>query len=368
MIILPRRFLLAADGASSGVRKQLHASYTGSSSASQWLIVDAVASSPEAEQLLLQHWANFNFCCGCDTVFVHARTPSTPAHHRWEFLLQGQGALPSSRSLLLRIGVDVSLVHIIREVRATATSALQRILLYSVRFSAAHDDCFQVQYTFHSRIASSWLFQHRVALVGDAAHCMPPFRAQGLATGLHDASNISWKIASVLLGVSTNSLLATYQEERQPHVQAAIAAAEGMGSLICLRRPKLLWHLKNWSFTVVNNLHLYELLFRFFTPNVSVSHGLISPSQSGANATGISLPNYCLSSPDCQRQLFFDEQFWRARRGKLRWCIVVFDIDHELEQHLLCGLPDFFEVVLCHRSSAMQRWLLSLRCRAVLVR
>jgi hypothetical protein len=75
--------------------------------------------SLEAQATLLQHWSNFNFCCGSDTVFVHARTPSAPAHHRWEFLLQRDGSAPSSSALLREIGVDSSLVRIIREVKTT---------------------------------------------------------------------------------------------------------------------------------------------------------------------------------------------------------------------------------------------------------
>lgn len=114
---ISRRFLLAADGASSSVRKQFNAAYAGTSAASQWFIVDAVAASAEAEAQLLQRWPNFNFCCGCDIVFVHARTPSCPAHHRWEFLLQPNGGTASAAALLRSVGVDVSLVRVIREVQ-----------------------------------------------------------------------------------------------------------------------------------------------------------------------------------------------------------------------------------------------------------
>jgi hypothetical protein len=48
------RFLLAADGASSGIRKQFNSEYSGTSASSQWYIVDAVAASPAAEAALLQ--------------------------------------------------------------------------------------------------------------------------------------------------------------------------------------------------------------------------------------------------------------------------------------------------------------------------
>ena len=106
------------------MRKQLHAAYAGTSAASQWYIVDAVCVSPQAEAALLHHWSNFNFCCGCDTVFVHARTPTSPAHHRWEFLLPSHCPIaPSSSDLLRRIGVDAALVRVIREVQRACISS-----------------------------------------------------------------------------------------------------------------------------------------------------------------------------------------------------------------------------------------------------
>jgi hypothetical protein len=214
------------------------------------------------------------------------------------------------------------------------------------------------------------MFRRRIALVGDAAHCMPPFRAQGLATGLRDASNVSWKIASVLSGSSHEQLLDTYQRERQPHVQAAIAAAEGMGSIICLRRPKCLWRLKNAAFSLANSVGLFEHLFKHFTPSLSISHGLIACSALGAGAAGTPLPNLSMSPCSDAQQHYFDEQFSRARGGKLRWCIVVV-VDNgwpgpsaETSQALL----NHVVVLRCCRSSAMATWLRGLRSSATLVR
>ncbi len=118
-----RRFLVAADGASSGIRKRFDAVYAGTSASSRWLIVDAVAACAEAEALLLERWPNFNFCCGLDTVFVHARTPCAPAHHRWEFLLPSNDCAPSSAALLRAVGVDASHVRIVREVKSALAPA-----------------------------------------------------------------------------------------------------------------------------------------------------------------------------------------------------------------------------------------------------
>lgn len=57
----------------------------------------------------------------------------------------------------------------------------------------------------------------RVFLVGDAAHTLPPARGgYGANTGIEDASNLAWKLASVLDGVSSPGLLDTYDAERRP--------------------------------------------------------------------------------------------------------------------------------------------------------
>jgi hypothetical protein len=56
----------------------------------------------------------------------------------------------------------------------------------------------------------------RVFLAGDAAHTLPPSRGgYGANTGIEDASNLAWKLASVLRGESSPALLETYGVERR---------------------------------------------------------------------------------------------------------------------------------------------------------
>jgi putative polyketide hydroxylase len=56
----------------------------------------------------------------------------------------------------------------------------------------------------------------RVFLAGDAAHTLPPSRGgYGANTGIEDASNLAWKLASVLRGKSSPALLDTYGVERR---------------------------------------------------------------------------------------------------------------------------------------------------------
>jgi 3-(3-hydroxy-phenyl)propionate hydroxylase len=56
----------------------------------------------------------------------------------------------------------------------------------------------------------------RVLLAGDAAHIHPPLGGQGLNIGVQDAVNLGWKLAQVVKGISSESLLDTYHAERYP--------------------------------------------------------------------------------------------------------------------------------------------------------
>ncbi|GAA3593031.1 FAD-dependent monooxygenase [Kineosporia mesophila] len=55
----------------------------------------------------------------------------------------------------------------------------------------------------------------RVFLAGDAAHVHSPIGGQGLNTGVQDAANLAWKIDAVLSG-APDAVLDTYQSERHP--------------------------------------------------------------------------------------------------------------------------------------------------------
>ena len=56
----------------------------------------------------------------------------------------------------------------------------------------------------------------RVLLAGDAAHTHSPTAGQGIGLGVEDAVNLGWKLAQVTKDVAPDSLLDTYQAERHP--------------------------------------------------------------------------------------------------------------------------------------------------------
>jgi 2-polyprenyl-6-methoxyphenol hydroxylase-like FAD-dependent oxidoreductase len=56
----------------------------------------------------------------------------------------------------------------------------------------------------------------RVLLAGDAAHIHSPAAAQGMNTGIQDATNLAWKLALVARGRAGSELLDSYHDERHP--------------------------------------------------------------------------------------------------------------------------------------------------------
>jgi 3-(3-hydroxy-phenyl)propionate hydroxylase len=85
-------------------------------------------------------------------------------------------------------------------------------------------------YWHHSRIAST--FQAgRVFLGGDAAHLQPPFFGQGMNSGIRDATNLSWKLASVVSGRAGPRALDTYDAERRGHAREMVSFATRIGKM-----------------------------------------------------------------------------------------------------------------------------------------
>lgn len=79
----------------------------------------------------------------------------------------------------------------------------------------------------------------RVFLAGDAAHVHSPAGGQGMNTGLQDAANLSWKLAAVLRGHSTDpeALLDSYHSERHPVGTKVLRASGAIVRLAMARTP-----------------------------------------------------------------------------------------------------------------------------------
>jgi 3-(3-hydroxy-phenyl)propionate hydroxylase len=191
-------WVVACDGASSKVRESVGIRLDDLGYDEPWLVVDVAVHDPADPQLpaIIQQV--------CDPMRLATFVPSHGSHRRWEFLVHDEEQ-PDPWDLLLPWGVT----------SANAT------LLRSAR------------YRFHALIAQAWRGgpAGRVFLAGDAAHQMPPFMGQGMCSGIRDAANLAWKLATVVSGGDA-SLLESYEVERAAHTRSVIELSVEAGELL----------------------------------------------------------------------------------------------------------------------------------------
>ena len=79
-------------------------------------------------------------------------------------------------------------------------------------------------FKIYHRVASKW-HHGRVVLLGDAAHLITPMWALGLNTGILDANNLAWRIAWIMRGWASQTLLDGFESEQKP------VAEQGSGEM-----------------------------------------------------------------------------------------------------------------------------------------
>ncbi|TMM03816.1 MAG: FAD-binding monooxygenase, partial [Actinobacteria bacterium] len=145
--VIRARYLLACDGGSSPIRTQLGIGFEGKTYEDPWVVIDTKVKQewPEVDRL--------RFHCDPERPAVDCPTPL--GHHRWEFpVLPGEDRDEVSSeayiwTLLERYGITPEHVEILR----------------------------RAVYVHHVRFAERWR-EGRIFLLGDAAHCMPPWIGQ----------------------------------------------------------------------------------------------------------------------------------------------------------------------------------------------
>jgi 3-(3-hydroxy-phenyl)propionate hydroxylase len=196
------RYLVGCDGASSAVRKALKIEHFDYGFDEPWLVVDAQVRRPEKMPSL-----NLQIC--------DPERPTTcvlmgPGRHRWEFMIR-PGEDPQSflddRRISSLLSAWVSEEDVLIDRKAV--------------------------YRFHGLVAKDWRRGHAI-LAGDAAHQTPPFAGQGMCSGIRDAVNLAWRLGHVIRGEAGDTILDSYQTEREPHVRALTEAAIAMGRVVCM--------------------------------------------------------------------------------------------------------------------------------------
>ncbi len=194
-------YVLGCDGANSLTRAAIGAHMYGLPFTQDWLVIDV---NTDAD---LNRWEGCDQLCNPERAGTYMRVSET--RYRWEFqLVDGETAAnyktladiePLVRPWLGDIPVD----------------ALELVRVTS--------------YTFRAQVASRWR-DRNVFILGDAAHLTPPFVGQGMAAGLRDALNLTWKLVGVLDKSLPESVLDTYEQERKLHAAAMILMAVSVGA------------------------------------------------------------------------------------------------------------------------------------------
>jgi 3-(3-hydroxy-phenyl)propionate hydroxylase len=199
-------FVVAADGAHSTVRHLLGLSFSGKTFEQTFMLGDLHADSDLSDD-------EFHiFASGAGLAAV---LPMGGGRHR--FIADNpagdpDGAPPPALAAAHKEGTALAETldagPPLSRLRAAAQRRIHRPLeLAGLEWSS--------YFRLQSRMVEK-LRAQRVFLAGDAGHVHSPAGAQGMNTGIQEAFNLGWKLARVLSGGATESLLDTYQTERHP--------------------------------------------------------------------------------------------------------------------------------------------------------
>jgi 2-polyprenyl-6-methoxyphenol hydroxylase-like FAD-dependent oxidoreductase len=175
-------YLCGCDGASSAVRHGLNLAFSGGTYEQRFFVADVRATGDAVN-------GDFNFCLGTDAFCAVFPIRSMDRQRLIGIVPDAMDGVP---------GPDFSDLQ--AEIEKLVGIQVQQVNWFST-------------YRVHHRVADH--FQHgRVFIAGDAGHIHSPAGGQGLNTGIGDAVNLGWKLASVLQGQAAPSLLDTYEPER----------------------------------------------------------------------------------------------------------------------------------------------------------
>jgi 3-(3-hydroxy-phenyl)propionate hydroxylase len=226
------RYVVGCDGGRSATRRLMGVSFDGTTSSTRWLVVD-VANDPLGHP---------NSEVGADPRRPYVSISIAHGIRRFEFLIHPDET----------------------DEQADDPAFVRSMLAQLVPYPDRVDMIRHRVYTHHSRIAGTFR-KGRVMLAGDAAHLMPVWQGQGYNSGIRDAANLGWKLASVISGRAGDALLDTYDVERRKHARAMIDLSTMVGRVISPtnRRVAALRDRVIHAASVVPSLKRYILEMRF---------------------------------------------------------------------------------------------------------
>ena len=184
------RYLLAADGAGSRVRKSTGIAMVGPASLRSFVMIhfEANLRGLVGDRPGVLYWTTEPGSVG--TFIAHDIDSTWVYMHAWD---------PEQEKL--ESFSEAACAEIVR--RALGVPRFD----YPIRTVRSWNMSLQVAECYRDG---------RIFLVGDAAHRFPPTGGLGLNTGVQDAHNLAWKLAAVEAGWAPESLLDSYDTERRP--------------------------------------------------------------------------------------------------------------------------------------------------------
>lgn len=243
------QYVIGCEGGRSLTRQLMGIEFEGKSPSTRWVVID-VANDPLGTP---------NAWLGADPLRPYVSIGLPHGIRRWELML-----FDDEPDELLN---DPSFVADLLRPHSPNASELN-VIGWRV-------------YTHHGRIASTFR-SGRVMLAGDAAHLMPVWLGQGWNSGIRDATNLAWKLSSVLRGHSDDELLDTYDQERRAHALAMIELNMTAGSIMTLGpRAAAVRDLVARALNVVPSVKSYFTDMRF-KPMPRYSEGVVVDESTGA--------------------------------------------------------------------------------------
>lgn len=122
--------------------------------------------------------------------------------------------IPREGNSLVRFYIELAESTVAKEVRVEDLQTTARRIFHPYKMDIVETFWWSA-YSIGQRHADFFSKDNRVFLTGDACHTHSPKAGQGMNTSLQDGYNIGWKLASILKGQASSSLLHTYNIERE---------------------------------------------------------------------------------------------------------------------------------------------------------
>ncbi len=153
----------------------------------------------------------------------------------------------------------------------------------------------------HSKKVNEMSYNH-VFLAGDAAHIHSPAGGQGMNTGMQDAYNLAWKLASVIKEKAKPILLNSYSQERLPVASDVLKMTEMMTKISLLHNP-LLRGLRRIAIQSITHIPSFQKSFiqRITQRSLHYKKSLIIDYQHQAN-------NHALAPGDFISDVLFSDE------------------------------------------------------------